>query len=149
MFDNTQPMEIGWYDWDCRLAVVADRHAFVLNEKRGWGKVNPADVTWDGKPFASSGEAIECYSDLWHGIDATVVAAHAVRGIAPPRPRRYRSYHLIEACISLQEPCSLSGDILVEFDDGWMRRINGKELALLANRYKGLKTWRLSGRDIY
>ena len=132
MLDNLQPIEIGWYDWDCRLAVVAGKHAFVLCEKRGWRKVNPADVGWDGKLFSSAEDAIESYSLIWDGIDPTIVAAHVVRGIAPPKPRLYRRYFLVESGVALDGRDDFTGNILVEFDDGSMRKINGKELSSLA-----------------
>jgi len=54
MLDNMQPVEVGWYDWDYRLAVVAGQHAFVLSERRGWGKINPADVSWDGRRLSNA-----------------------------------------------------------------------------------------------
>lgn len=149
MLDNSQSIEVGWYDWDYRLAAVAGRHAFVLNERKGWTKVNAADVTWDGRLFANAHDAIEAYSLIWEGIDSTVVAAHVVRGIAPPKPRHYRRYLLVESGIALQGPNDFDGSIFVEFDDGWMRKINGKELSALARLYPRLKNWRLAGRESY
>jgi hypothetical protein len=148
MLDNTQPIEVGWYDWDHRLAVVTDTHAFVLNES-GWGKVDPAHVTWDGRQFASASDAIDAFSLTWDGIDPVVVAAHVVRGIAPPKPRSYRRYVLVEECTVLQGRGDLIGNILVEFDDGSLRKINGKELSALGSLFPRLKYWRLNGRDDY
>lgn len=147
MLDDMQPIEIGWYDWDYRLAVVAGQHAFVLSEQRGWGKVNPADVSWDGRRFASATDAIDSYVLKWDGIDPIVVMAHVVRGLAPPRPKRYRRYVLVEDAKVLEGRDDFTGNILVEFDDGTMRKINGKELAALSEYYRQLSRWRLSGRE--
>jgi hypothetical protein len=149
MLDNLQPIEVGWYDWDHRLAVAAGNHAFVLSEKKGWGKVNPADVTWDGKAFADADEALDSYGLTWDGINPTLVAAYVVRGLAPPKPRRYRRYFLVQDCSTLGGTENLTGNILVEFDDGSMRKINGQELSALSTLYPRLKNWRLPDRENY
>jgi hypothetical protein len=149
MLDNLQPIKVGWYDWDYRLAVVAGQHAYVLCEKRGWRKVNPVDVGWDGIRFSSVEDAIERYRLIWDGIDPTIVATHIVRGIAPPKPRLYRRFFLVESGIALEGRDDFTGNILVEFDDGSMRKINGRELNLLADRYPRLKQWRLTDRDAF
>jgi hypothetical protein len=146
MLDNLQPIEIGWYDWDHRLAAVANGHAFVLNNK-GWRKVNAADVTWDGKLFESGHQAIDAFSMIWEGINPTVTAAYIVRGIAPPKPRRYRRYFLVQDGIALEGRDDFTGNVLVEFDDGSMRKINGQELSALSTLYPRMKNWRLPDRE--
>ncbi len=146
MLDNKQPIEVGWYDWDHRLAAVVDNHAFVLGDN-GWRKVNAADVTCDGKRFENAGQAIGAFSMIWEGINPTITAAHIVRGIAPPRPRRYRRYFLVQDGIALQGRDDFTGNVLVEFDDGSMRKIDGQELSALSMLYPRLKNWRLPDRE--
>jgi hypothetical protein len=148
MLDNTQPIEVGWYDWDHRLAAVVNNHAFVLNE-RGWCKVNPAHVEWDGRRFSGANEAIDAFSLTWEGIDPIVVAAYIARGIAPPKPRGYRRYIFVEGSSVSEGRDDITGNIFVEFDDGSLRKINGRELSALATLYPRLKNWRLHGRELY
>ena len=151
MLDNTDPVEVGWYDWDYRLAAVAGNHAFVLSEKRGWVRVNPVDVTWDGRRFADAKAAIEAYLLKWDGIDSTVVAIHVARGIAPPKPRLFLRFILVNDAVTFDEDYQLGGSIVAEFDDGWMRKLSAKETIALRNQrafladFRSAKTgyWRL------
>lgn len=130
MFDNMQPIEVGWYDWDYRLAAVVNNHAFVLNDS-GWHSVNPADVSWDGRRFANAKAAIEAFRLTWDGIDPTVVASHIARGLAPPKPRRFCRFILINDAVTILENDQLSSQVIAEFDDGWMRGIDDEELVAL------------------
>jgi hypothetical protein len=147
MLENMQPIEVGWYDWDYRLAAVANGYAFVLSENEGWRRVNAAGVTWDGKLFENAGQAINAFSMIWEGINPTIIAAYIIRGIAPPKPRRYSRYFLVHDGIALQGRDDFTGNVLVEFDDGSMRKINGQELSVLSMLYPRLKKWRLPNRE--
>ncbi|MGO4572895.1 hypothetical protein [Microvirga sp. 2TAF3] len=51
--------------------------------------------------------------------------------------------HLIEQTQLLGDACDLEGCVLIEHPDGTLRRINGPQLAQLAEILPYLKDWRL------
>jgi hypothetical protein len=148
MQDEARVLEAEWYAMPLfDLAVAVEAHAFILGRK-GWERSSAAIVR-QCERLPDFAAVKDRYLLEWHGIDPTVVAAYVSRGITPPRPRRIRCAVLVEQVEVIGGKDSISGNVYLQFDDGHMKPIDGRELSRLAERVPRLKHWRIWGRPDY
>lgn len=138
-------LDAEWYEFFFDLTVVAGDHAFQLSNGE-WTRIS-TETARSGTKFENFEAAKERFRLIWHGVDPTVAAAYAVRGVAPPRPAKIRRVVLIEQVQVIGGQNTFEGNIFLEMDNGWMKPVDGKELAKLAEQVPNLKNWRLYGRD--